>query len=159
MGGGCGGRGHKSLEDGDPAGLTRPAGCPKTVLPHEAPTRAARLFVYCEWDTPADMELMVLEPGKEMCGLANELTKNGGMLDWDLESPTGPQTYTCGAEPPPGQYAIGVCRFKGEGKVTATLVVQQNARMEGWSAKRYKITLPAPGEKPVVQPVAVVDLK
>ncbi len=162
MGGGCGGRGCKSLEDGDIAKLTRPAGCPDTVLPHEAPTRPAKLFVYCEWDALADMELVVLEPGNEVCGLKNELTKTGGMLDWDLESPFGPQTYMSGEQPPAGKYAIGLCRFKGdkgEGKVTVTVVVQQNARMEGWTAKRHKVTLPAVADKPIVRPVAAAEIK
>jgi len=160
--GGCGGRGSKSLEDGDVAKLTRPAGCPDAVLPHEAPTRPAKLFVYCEWDTLADMELVTIEPGNEVCGLKNELTKTGGMLDWDIESPFGPQTYMSGEQPPAGKYTIGLCRFKGdkgEGKATATVVVQQNARLEGWSAKRYKVTLPAVTDKPIVKPVAVVELK
>ncbi len=155
-----GGRsGHKSLDDGDTSKLAAPPGCPRNVLAREVPAQPSRLFVYCEWDRPAYVDIAVLEPAKEICGLTTELTKNGGMLDWDTASAKGPETYMAGANPPAGRYTVALCRLQGEGRVTATVVVQQNARMEGWSAKRYKITLPAPGEKPVVQPVAVVELK
>ncbi len=157
---GFGIRRFRSLEDdqGDVTKLPKPPGCPESVLAYEVPNRAAKLFVHCEWDHPDDVNLLVVEPGDEKCWFSNVLTKSGGSMDTDTTGVTGREAYISGDAPPSGAYKIMACHASGKKPFKISVVVQTNARQEGWAAQRYVVQLPA-AKGDLFYPVATVELK
>lgn len=112
------------------------------------------LVVVLSWDTQGtDIDLHVLEPNGEECSYQQKQTAAGGVLDHDVTTGLGPETYSL-RRAKPGRYTLDAHYFAGAPQTTVTIQVYRQRNSEHETAKTYRALLNS-GERRTLQ---IMDL-
>jgi hypothetical protein len=125
--------------------------------PVEIWSKSSDLKVTVTWNTATDVDLWVEEPNGHKCWYNNRSTANGGTLQEDITSGSGPEHYVL-PRAASGNYVIKVNYFSGPrnpkmGPTTATIVVTQFDGTPNARTQTFHATLRARDETATVHTV------
>jgi len=113
----------------DPPSWSAPA--PLTVS--TTPLGSGELQITLTWDSPADIDLHILEPGGGEISWGRPSSASGGFLDVDDINGFGPENVFYDRAPPAGDYRIEVRHWSGALPVRYTVTVNRGGSVRSYS--------------------------